>query len=88
MTAEYGLVIAFDTDDAEFTRGWEAGQMWAEIKASLDDLPYERTIHTENAEMARRIADHYELTLDLRFVADGWADATFRQAKLPLRVAR
>lgn len=52
--ATYGLVVAFDTDDPEFTRGFEAGLLWAAMEANDESI--ERMIHGTNAEMVMRMA--------------------------------
>lgn len=48
------LVLAFDTDEPEFTRGFECGQLWEQLDGGYQ---LEKTIHTTNVEMAMRIAE-------------------------------
>jgi hypothetical protein len=67
--AEYGLVLAFDTDEPEFTRGFEAGQLWERIER---DGRVNQLIHAENAEMVMRIAEAKELAFTAEDVGDGW----------------
>ena len=67
--AEFGLVLAFDTDDPEFTRGFEAGQLWERIQR---DNQAEQLIHAENAEMVMRIAEAKGLSFKAEDVGDGW----------------
>jgi hypothetical protein len=50
-------VLPFDTDDPEFGRGFEVGQMWS-------SLPGQRSfvVHISNAEMVVRLAEYFGLT--------------------------
>ncbi len=48
-------LLAFDTDDKEFARGFEAGRLWALARSEADEL--EETIRTTNSEMMLRIAE-------------------------------
>ncbi len=67
--AEYGLVLAFDSDDPEFTRGFEAGQLWERLER---DGYAGQLIHTENAEMVMRMAEAKGLAFTAGDVGDGW----------------
>lgn len=71
--AEYGLVLAFDTDDQEFTRGFESGQLWERIER---DGRAEQLIHAGNAEMVMRIAEAKRLTFSAEDLSDGWLRVT------------
>ncbi|MET0462869.1 MAG: hypothetical protein ABW007_06935 [Chitinophagaceae bacterium] len=53
MEHEYELVLAFDSDDPEFTRGFEAGAIWEQMKGRTD---FNCIIHANNAEMVMRMA--------------------------------
>jgi hypothetical protein len=66
---EYGLVLAFDTDEPEFTRGFEAGQLWERIER---DGMADQLIHAENAEMIMRIAEAKGLDFRAEQAAEGW----------------
>lgn len=66
---ELSLVLAFDTDDPEFTRGFEAGQLWERIER---DGFAEKLVHAENAEMVMRIAEARGLTFTAEDAGDGW----------------
>jgi hypothetical protein len=54
----YSLLLAFDTDDPEFARGFEAGRLWERIK--LDHTTWRETIHAANAEMVMRMCESQE----------------------------
>lgn len=54
------LLLAFDTDDPEFTRGVEAGVLW--MRCQHEEPPVEAIVHATNIEMVMRIADAYGLT--------------------------
>lgn len=70
----YGLVLAFDTDDAEFVRGFEAGRLWERVKE--DRSTWDQMIHATNAEMVMRMceAEGREFSADL--VDDVWVRVT------------
>jgi hypothetical protein len=55
MSDGYSLVLAFDTDSPEFTRGIEAGRLYERMVR--DPEPFDQMIHATNAEMALRIAE-------------------------------
>jgi hypothetical protein len=38
MSAGYEVVLAFDTDDPQFVRGFEAGRLWERIKGRSGDV--------------------------------------------------
>jgi hypothetical protein len=70
---EFGLVLAFDTDDPEFTRGFEAGQLWERLER---DGAADQLIHAENAEMVMRIAESRGLAFKAEDAGDGWLHVT------------
>jgi len=72
---EYGLVLAFDSDDQEFTRGFEAGQLWERLER---DGFVHQLIHAENAEMVMRMAESRDrgLTFTAEDVGNGWMQVT------------
>lgn len=55
MDDSYGLALAFDSDDPEFARGFEAGRLWGLLHA-LPDEERTETVHASNAEMCMRMA--------------------------------
>jgi hypothetical protein len=73
--AEYGLILAFDSDSAEFTRGFEAGQLWERLER---DGYADQLIHAENAEMVMRMAESRGRGLDFSAedVGYGWMHIT------------
>lgn len=65
--AEHRMVLAFDSDDPEFVRGFEAGAVWTWCAQTGG---YRGTIHANNAEMVMRIAE----SLGLPFAAEPVGD--------------
>ena len=53
----HSLLLAFDSDEPEFVRGFECGRIWAEIRGNEDIVLGPYTMHSSNAEMAIRIAE-------------------------------
>jgi len=67
--AEYSLLLRFDSDEPEFTRGFEVGQIWERLKhESIFDGP----VHAENAEMVMRIAEAVGCEFSGTHATDGW----------------
>lgn len=63
------LILAFDTDDESFVRGFEAGRIWA----LMDENPYKLTgmiFHAVNAEMIMRMIEIKDLKLKMVFTDD------------------
>lgn len=68
----HDLALAFDTDDPQFARGFEAGRIWTLMQqdpAALIGQP----IHATNVEMVVRMME----ALDLGYRAEFTADATW-----------
>lgn len=67
--AEYGLVLRFDSDEPEFTHGFEVGQIWERL---THEPGFEGPIHAENAEMVMRIAEARGCDFSGEDAGDGW----------------
>ena len=67
--AEYGLILPFDSDAPEFTRGFEAGQLWERLER---DGHADQLLHAENAEMVMRMAERKGLTFRAEDLSNGW----------------
>lgn len=52
----HGLLLAFDTNDPCFTRGFEMGRIWALLRAFPDEAVSEYA-HAANGEMLLRMAE-------------------------------
>jgi hypothetical protein len=63
------LVLAFDTDEPEFTRGFEAGQLWERLER---DGMAAQLVHAGNAEMVMRMAEAKGLKFCANDAGDGW----------------
>ncbi|HXQ35928.1 MAG TPA: hypothetical protein VN843_18070 [Anaerolineales bacterium] len=81
--------LTFPTDDLMFALGFEAGRMWAEIRAAPDYDEIDVIVHIENAEILLRISEATRRPLrikELSFVHDDiwskdnvWMQAVFGQ---------
>ncbi len=69
----YGLVLPFDTDDAEFARGVEIGILWQRLET---EPSLTTAIKDTNAEMVMRIAEVKTLPFSAEPLADGWLAVT------------
>lgn len=65
----WGLVLAFDSDDPEFTRGFEAGLLWERLER---DARADQLLRAENTEMLMRMAESKHLTFRADDLGDGW----------------
>jgi hypothetical protein len=74
--ADYSLVLPFDSDDPEFTRGFEAGMLWERMEHT-DEL--EVTVHDGNAEMIMRMCEARGWAFQGEQVADGWMHVQLRR---------
>ena len=72
----YNLVLQFDTDSKEFTRGVEIGLLWAELFISKPQT-FEATLHLSNCEMLMRVAETLGYTVSIKELDDTWLEATF-----------
>lgn len=68
------LLLPFDTDSVEFTRGFEAGYVWTKLRET-DEREF--TVHWSNAEMMLRIADALGLEVEAQELDEAWTDVTF-----------
>lgn len=71
----FDLALPFDTDDPEFVRGVEVGQVWEVLKTGE---PFARTIHATNAEMVLRMAEAMEREVGSEELGNGWIEVSFR----------
>jgi hypothetical protein len=55
MSESYSLILAFDSDDPEFCRGFEAGHLWERIQN--DHTSWDSVVHATNAEMVMRMCE-------------------------------
>ena len=77
----YNLIIAFDTDDDEFIRGFEIGSLYECVRPLAEvqtDEPFRRQIHASNIEMALRIAEYADLSMRIEpYDDEDWVDVVF-----------
>ena len=77
----YGLVLAFDSDDEAFARGVEAGLLYAEVQfmtfTRADRMS--RTIHANNAEMVLRISEALNIPVRCEELDDEWLNVIFER---------
>jgi hypothetical protein len=71
--------VAFDTDDAEFARGFEAGRLWNTLRDRPEEV-VEEYAHATNAEMVMRIADATNRSVRSEEIGDGWLFVRFEVA--------
>lgn len=71
MSGAYSPLLPFDSDDPEFTRGFEAGRLWEQLR---DPEPFEQTIHASNAEMAIRMCETREREFEAVELDDDWME--------------
>lgn len=69
------LLMPFDSDHPEFTRGFECGQLWAAL--SLNPASHSTLLHSTNMEMAIRCASAKGYKVEITQTDNTWIDATF-----------
>lgn len=84
--SEWSLDLAFDVDNAEFVRGFEAADVYNAARRFSegeqihdDDAPgtHSQTVHATNAEMMLRIAERFDLLVRSEELGEGWLQVTF-----------
>src|SRR5215469_4047628 len=73
--AEFGLVLAFDSDSLAFRRGFEAGMLWQRTAAEQSFSCY---LGSDNAEMAMRIAEARGVAWTAEPCGEDWLWLTVR----------
>lgn len=83
MSKTPALLMPFDTDDPEFTRGFEAGQLWARLETERlrPEGLFTVLIHANNGEMAQRCATAHGFTLRMFPLDATWTEAQFERAE-------
>ena len=77
MSADgHDLLLAFDTDDPAFARGFEAGCLWARLRLADDNEEVEALVHSSNAEMLMRMAEATGRRAAAEVLSDTWVSAT------------
>jgi hypothetical protein len=74
MSAGYEVVLAFDTDDPQFVRGFEAGRLWERIKGR--HTTWDQMVHATNAEMVMRMCESEGRQFSADTVTDDWVMVT------------
>jgi hypothetical protein len=76
MAAGWACVLAFDTDDPEFLRGFEAGAIDTRLRVD-PGLRVVEMVHAANAEMMLRIGEATGRRVSARDLNDEWIEVTF-----------
>ena len=75
-SAGHNLVLAFDTDAAEFARGVEVGRVWETLRSQPGEEVCE-IMHAANAEMILRMAEAEARPVVAELLDEVWLAATF-----------
>lgn len=67
----HACLLQFDSDHAEFARGFEAGRLWSLLRAHPEE-EFEEYAHGDNAEMLLRIGEATERPVQAEELGDGW----------------
>jgi hypothetical protein len=78
---DWNIVLTFDSDDPEFTRGVEVGMVWTIVANVRPTVPVDCMMHASNAEMAIRIGECLRRNVKARFVDDNWMDVCFEAVR-------
>lgn len=74
--SDYNLILAFDSDQPEFRRGFEAALIYRDAWELERGKGFERTVHPDNAEMVMRIAEATGCTFTAQEVEGDWVLVT------------
>jgi hypothetical protein len=79
----HSLLLAFDTSDPEFGRGFEAGRLWQLLQSDAEELV--EYLHASNAEMAMRMAEATGRNFQAEELDATWMEIIFtaREAHAP-----
>lgn len=75
MAEGFELVVGFDTDAPEFTRGVEIGMLYERLRS--EDYPVSAVVHASNAEMVLRLAETFAVSAKSQDEGDEWLSVTF-----------
>src|SRR5205085_3545222 len=77
--AATSLLLAFDTCDPQFARGFESGRLWALLRERPDKV-FQEYARAENVEMILRIADATGRAVRSEELGEGWLWVRFDPA--------
>ncbi len=79
--SDYNLILAFDNDEPEFRRGFEAALIYRDAWGLERGSGFERTVHANNAEMIMRIAEATGCTFSAQEVVGDWVVVTLTKER-------
>jgi hypothetical protein len=82
----HSLLLPFDTDDPQFVRGFEAGRLWALLRASPEES-VEEYAHASNAEMILRLGEATGREVASDELGNDWLFIRFEAARVGLEQA-
>ncbi|HEX5608698.1 MAG TPA: hypothetical protein VFX45_01240 [Solirubrobacterales bacterium] len=75
----HACLLPFDTDDAEFARGFETGRLWALLRETGAEVV--ETVHARNAEMILRLAEATGRPVQAVDLDKDWIEVTFSEVE-------
>lgn len=73
-------IVTFPDGSPSFVHGFEAGGIWHDMQGAPRE--FERTVHTENEEVVRRMARHMGYKVEFEATEfEEWAVATFTKQR-------
>jgi hypothetical protein len=75
MNDGYRLLVAFDTDAAEFARGAEVGMLL--VRLGTEPRPVRAIAHVRNTEMMFRLAEATGTSVSAQELDADWMEVTF-----------
>jgi hypothetical protein len=77
----YEKVLEFDSDDPEFTRGFEAGWLWNNIEDMAKGEEWCQMVHASNTEMVMRMCVVQDVGFTAGEINDDWMHVCFTGRK-------
>ena len=78
----HACLLAFDTEEREFARGFEIGRLWALLRMSPPEDEITEYAHGKNAEMLLRMGEATGRRVTSEELGDEWLLATFSPCEL------
>jgi hypothetical protein len=72
----HACLLPFDTDSAEFVRGFECGRIWSTLRERPDEN-VEELVHASNVEMVMRMAEATGRPVRSEELDCSWISVTF-----------
>jgi hypothetical protein len=78
----HSLLLAFDTDAADFARGFELGRIWERLRGN-PDVEVEEILHGSGTEMCMRIGEALDRPTSGEIIDETWTRVRWAASQSP-----